>query len=175
MTVKHQSSIIINLSHVCPNEAYDEFIKLYKQIFETCFPLRTCKINNTIFKKELSVTAGILISSKQNPTADNIAAYKEYSNMFNRLKQAIQINYFQNALEESKQNERNTWSILRKATGKSNNKTSFPPPFLINGILISDKFQIAESFNNFVSKIGIQTNQNMPQSNKHLTEYMPKT
>ena len=57
--------------------------------------------------------------------------------------------------------------------GKLNNKTSFPQTFLINGTLITDKCQIAEGFNNQFSKIGIQTNQNVPQSNKHFTEYMP--
>ena len=72
--------------------------------------------------------------------------------------------FFQNALEENKQNIRKTWSILRKAMGKLNNKTTF----LINGTLITDKGQIAEGFNNYFSKIGIQTNQNVPQSNKLL-------
>jgi len=31
--------------------------------------------------------------------------------------------------------------------GKLNNKTSLPQTFLINGTLITDKFQIAEGFN----------------------------
>jgi len=57
---------------------------------------------------------------------------------------------------------------------KLNNKTSFPQNCFINGTLITDKFQIVEGFNNYFSKIGIQTNQNVPQSNKHFTEYMPK-
>ena len=30
-------------------------------------------------------------------TTDNIAAYKEYNNMFDSLKRATKINYFQNA------------------------------------------------------------------------------
>jgi len=59
--------------------------------------------------------------------------------------------------------------------GKLNNKTSFPQTFLINGTLITDKFQIAEGFNKFISsKIGSQTNQNVPQSNEHFTKYMPR-
>jgi len=96
---------------LCPNEGYGEFIKLYKHAFETCFPLRTCKINNKALKREPWVTTGILISSQQKAkpfvrklnkaTADNIAVYKEYNSMLNRLKK---IYYFQNALEENKQN-----------------------------------------------------------------------
>ena len=78
-------------------------------------------------------------------TTDNIAAYKEYNSMFNRLKRATKINYFQNALEENKQNIRKTSSILRKALGKLSNKTSVPQTFLINGTLITEKFQIPES------------------------------
>jgi len=46
--------------------------------------------------------------------------------------------------------------------GKLNNKTSFPQTFLINRTLITDKYQIVEGFNNYFSKIGIQTNQNVP-------------
>jgi len=125
------------LARLCPNEAYGEFIKLYKHAFETCFPLRTCKINNKTLKRGPWVTTGILISSKQKakffvrklkkPTADNIAAHEEYNSMFNRLKRATKINYFQNALDENKQNIRKTWSILRKAMGKLNNRTNFPP------------------------------------------------
>jgi len=88
--------------------------------------------------------------------------------MFNRLKRATTIIYFQNALEENKQNIRKPWSSLRKAMGKLNNKTSFAQTFLINGTLITDKFRNAEGFNNYFSKIGIQTNQNVPQSNKLL-------
>ena len=172
------------LATLCPNEAYSKFIKLYKHAFETCFPVRTCKINNKVFKREPWITTGILTSSKQKaklfakklhkPTADNIAAYKEYNSMFNRLKRAIKIKYFQNALEENKRNIRKTWSILRKAMGKLNNKTSFPQTFLINEASITDKSQIAEGFNNYFSKIGIQTNHSVPQSTKHFTEYMPR-
>jgi len=52
------------LATLCPNEAFGEFIKLHKHAFETCFPFRTCKINNKVFKMEPCVTTGILISPK---------------------------------------------------------------------------------------------------------------
>jgi len=91
------------LATLCTNEAYGEFIKLYKHTFETCLPLRTCKINNKALKREQWVTVGILILSKpkakcfvrklNKPTTDNIAAYKEHNRMFNRLKRATKINY----------------------------------------------------------------------------------
>jgi len=114
----------------------------------------SCKNNNKALKREPSATTGILISSKQRaklfvrklnkPTADNIAAYKEYNIFFNRLKRTTKIN----CRKINKQTIQKTWTILRKAMGKLNNKTSFSQTFLINGTLITDKCEIAEGFYN---------------------------
>ena len=97
---------------LCPNEAYGEFIKLYKHAFVTCFPLCTCKINNKALKRELWATTSILIQSIQKakrfvrklskPTADNIAAYEEYNSMFNRFKRATKSIIFKTPLRKIK-------------------------------------------------------------------------
>ena len=89
------------------------------------------------------------------------------------MKRAFKNAYFRNSLLENQHNIRKTWSILKEAIGKHNNKTSFRQTFVINEIEVSDKNQIAEGFNNYFSKIGIQTNRNVPQSNRHFSEYMP--
>ena len=87
--------------------------------------------------------------------------------------------FLQNALEEIKQI---IWKtsyiyiyiyIARKTMDKFDNKASFPQAFLINETSFTDKFQIVEGFHNYFSKIGSQTNHNVPQSNTHFTEYMP--
>ena len=49
----------------------------------------------------------------------------------------------------------------KKGYRKFNKKTSFPQTCLINGTLITDKFQIAEGFNNY-----FKTNRHSDQS-KH--------
>ena len=59
----------------------------------------------------------------------------------------MKIKYFRNSLKENKHNIKKTWTILRQAIGKLNNKSSFPLTFLINDIGITDKFQVAEGFN----------------------------
>jgi hypothetical protein len=85
----------------------------------------------------------------------------------------MEIKYFSNSLEENKHNIKKTWTILRQAIGKLNNKSSFPLTFLINDIAITDKFQAAEGFNSYFSKIGIHTSHNVPSSNKIFRDYMP--
>jgi len=54
---------------------------------------------------------------------------------------------------------RKTWLIVKNGMSKFNNKRSIPQIFIINGTLKTDKFQIAEGFNNKFYKIDIQTNQ----------------
>ena len=171
------------ISNLCPNASYYKFMELYKKAFEMCFPLRTSKVVNRVIKREPWVTTGFLNSSRQKaklfskqlqkPTLTNITTYKEYNRIFNRMKRALKNAYFRNSLLENQHNIRKTWSILKEAIGKHNNKTSFPQTFVINEIEVSDKNQIAEGFNNYFSKIGIQTNRNVPQSNRHFSEYMP--
>jgi hypothetical protein len=168
---------------MCPNEAYNEFYKLYKTAFEATFPLQVFRINDTYIKREPWFTKGLLISSKRKgklfsrkllkPTERNITEFKQYNNTFNKLKRAMKIKYFSNSLEENKHNIKKTWTILRQAIGKLNNKSSFPLTFLINDIAITDKFQAAEGFNSYFSKIGIHTSHNVPSSNKIFRDYMP--
>jgi len=76
--------------------------------------------------------------------------------MFNRLKRARKINYFQNALEENKQNIQQTWSILRKDMGKLINKTSFYSNIFNKWNFSTHKFQIAEGFNDYFLKLAFR-------------------
>ena len=92
-----------------------------------------------------------------------------------KLKRAMKIKYFRNSLEENKHNIKKTWSILKQAIGKLNNKSSFPHTFLVNDIPITDKLQAAEGFNTYFSKIGEQTSESVRQSNKSFRDYMPRS
>ena len=66
----------------------------------------------------------------------------------------MKISYFHNAFDENKHDMKKTWSTMRQAIGKINNKSSYPPSCMINETLVTDKTQVAEGFNNYFSKIG---------------------
>ena len=80
--------------------------------------------------------------------------------------------YYYTIIEENKHSIKNTWKILNSVLGKENNKSSFPQTFQVNNEKMSDRTKIAEAFNNYFSNIGKITNQNVPQTNKHYTEYL---
>ena len=110
------------------------------------------------------------------PTEANINAFKAYGNMCNKQKRTLKINYFKRALEENKFNSKKCWSLRGRTIGTSNDKSAFPQRFKINNQDISDKKKdISEGFNNFVSKIGIPTSQNISHTNTDYQSYMPNS
>ena len=128
------------------------------------------------------MTAGLLTSSRtksklfktklKKPTVHNITTYKNYINHFNKLKKIMKRNYFKCLLDMNKHNMKKTWQILKKAIGKQSNKSGFPQSFKIDNENVSNKIQIAESFNNYFAKIGVSTSQNVPKSKKNYTDYL---
>jgi len=100
-------------------------------------------------------------------------AYIAYRNTFNQLKRSVKQNYFHTRISRFRNNSRKLWSELKLIIGKANDK-SLESKFLINNILIIDKQTISNEFANFFSSIGRKLAQNIPQSNKPHTDYMPR-
>ena len=161
----------------CPNKAFGEFIRLYENAFEKAFPLRSVRPNQKFIRREPWVTQGLLTSSRKKarllvkklktPTEHNINYYKTFNQVFDKLKRQLKINYYKLIIEENRFNINKTWSIV-----KHNDKSSFPKEFIINNKPTSNKRLIAESFNMYFSKIGQETSQNVPASEKSFAEYL---
>ena len=93
----------------CAENSYNNFIDTFKSTFDKAFPVTKCKPNKKHIKKAPWITDGLLTSSrtKQNllmkklekPTAENIEAYKNFNNMYNKLKRITKINYYMNKLK----------------------------------------------------------------------------
>ena len=158
-------------------------MKLYKASFEKAFPLRLVKINKKYIKRDPWMTLGLLTSSRhkckllsnklKHPTEHNINMFKIYNNLYNKLKRHMKLQYYTSVLSNNKTDTKKMWSILKEAIGKQNNKTSVTTSFFINGINVTDKSQIANSFNDYFSQIGENTSQNVPISKYNFKHYMP--
>lgn len=96
-----------------------------------------------------------------------------YNNAFNKLKRLMKTTYYSTMLEANKHNIKKSWSILKLAIGKRNDKSSFPHEFLLNNLPVSDKSIIANSFNQYFSNIGPETCKNVPASQNKFTDYVP--
>ena len=107
-----------------------------KRLIERAFPLRSIKINKKFIKREPWLTPGRLTSSRNKakllktklckPTELNTNKYTNFNNLFNRLMRIMKINYYHAIINENKFNIKKTWSIVKGATGKLNDKSGFP-------------------------------------------------
>ena len=65
--------------------------------------------------------------------------------------------------------------ITQKSNWEIQRQICIPQTFKINNQDMYDKKDISVGFNNFFSKISIQTSQNVPHTNKDCQSYMPSS
>ena len=63
------------------------------------------------------------------------------------------------------------WTALNEVIDRKNDKSNFPPEFIICGNSISDKPIIAGTFNDYFSKINYKTNQNIPTADVNYSDF----
>ena len=122
------------INYDCPNSAYDKFMSIYKTIFNETFPLLKTRFNKKYMKRDPWVSTVLLASDRHKaklckkdlskPTDENIKLYKNYLNLFNKAKRELKRNYYSNLFEFNKNNMKNTWSVLKQAIGKHNDKSN---------------------------------------------------
>lgn len=163
-------------------DAYNEFIKLYKVAFDSAFPLKQIKPNRKYIKHEPWMTEGLLKSMRtkcklfgkklKQPTLLNISNYKIYLNLYNKLKRIMKVNFYKNEIDIKKHDIKATWQILKKAIGKTGDKPNFPKTFTIDNKPVSDRTKISTLFNNYFANIGKLTSQSVPKSKKHFSDFL---
>lgn len=170
------------LTSTCPKESYSSFHMLYTSAFYNAFPMKIIKPSRRYTKIHAWMTKGLLTSMRKKskmyhkkvkkPTKENTEKYKSYVNLYNKLKRQMKINYYNKEISDNKNNIKKTWTILKQALGKQNNQPKFPKLFTIENRLISDKKEIANSFNDYFSTIGNLTGQKVKQTHKHFSDYL---
>ena len=106
------------------------------------------------------------------PTDGNIAKYKKYVSLYNKLLRLRKSNYYEDIFEEHKNNIKETWKTLKKVIQKSSNKLSVPNEIIIDGEAISDENAIVDSFNKYFVTIGTNTNNTIPRANTTFSDYL---
>jgi len=164
------------------NESYDSFINIINAKFEQAFPFKQTRITKKMLKRQPWITSGILASSKtktklflkklSNPTPNNIAKYKEFNVLFNKVKRKCKSEYYNNKIIEYKTDTKKTWQFLKEVIGMQNSKSTSIHEIKVDDNAISDPKQIADAFNNYFSNIGHKLNEEIKSTNKLPSEYL---
>ena len=91
----------------------------------------------------------------KNKTYANEKKYKYYKNTFEKIKNATKKYYYSNQLKNAEGNAKKTWDTMKEIIGKVKRSThQLPKQLNYKDRLISEKHEIAESFNEFFVSIG---------------------
>lgn len=143
-----------------PNLAYNNFIEIFKLLYDLCFPWKIIKINT--IRKTKWLSKGIKLCSKKkrellwqfrhNRNNSNKTKLTNYSKMYKKiikLTQKAQNNY---NINTSKNKSKTAWQIINR--NKYNVPKSNISRIKIGNNVISHPKIIAEAFNNyFIDKI----------------------
>ncbi len=122
------------------------------------------------------MTKGLLISRRskiklnslsiRKPTAENVAKFKQYRNLYNQTIKAAKKQHFRNRFSELKNNLLKTWQTLYSIVRINKKNSQHCMSLNINGNLINDPTSIAEHFNKFFTEAAVNiVNQINPSSN----------
>ena len=166
-----------------PNDSYCIFIEKFTKISDQAFPLQKIKIKGKSLVSPW-ITKGIRKSSRKkqrlyekflkHKTTKTLETYKNYTNLFEKIKKSSKKHYYQNKLEKCKNNLKTTWKAMKEIIGKSKVfRQNLPNNLKINKKSITDKKIIADKFNEFFINLGPNLAAKIPPSNMNIDSYLP--
>lgn len=130
------------------------------------------------------ITKGIKKSSKRKQrlydnylkkrTFESEKKYKDYKNLFERIKKNSKKNYYHGLFNKYVNNIKKTWQTMKEIIGRSKvyNKNSLPRKIFVNNLEIEDQNEIANNFNDFFVSIGPKLASKIPQASTNFLSYL---
>ena len=161
-----------------PTLAYQILQTKYTTHYSNAQTKKNVKVKKNNCPREPWMTSEIL---KKMRKRDRIVKLNGRRNDYKKLRNEIvndcrkaEKNYYKTKIAESWNDIKGHWDILRKVMGKTNNKNELPKAFKVNDAWITDKQNIADSFNSYYARVGPDTNESVGQSKKTTDYYQDK-
>ena len=159
--------------------AYDLFHQNISRLFDKCFPKICIKPGyktrkpwlSDELKENIKTKNKLYRISRKNPTLKNEILYKEFNKTVVHSLKRAEKEYYAELFEKYKCNLKKSWQLIRRLINK-NKQGSIQSTFKYKGKDITDKFEIAEHFNNFFINVGPSTAAKIPRSNHDPSHYM---
>ena len=169
-----------NLGHT--NSAYTNFEKIFLKNYNKHFPIKVILVKEKYLKCPW-ITKGIKKSSKKkqklyikylkNRNEANLNTYKQYKNLFEKIKKISKKNYYSNRIKNSKGDIKKTWNVIKEIIGNKNCKpNSLPTQIVLNNKEYVDNDVISEKFNSFFVNIGPNLASKIHSQNNSFETYL---
>ncbi|XP_065685233.1 uncharacterized protein LOC136097102 [Hydra vulgaris] len=146
------------------NSVYTNFENIFLKNYNKYFPIKVMLVKEKHLKCPW-ITKGIKKSSKKkqklyikyskNRNEANLNAYKQYKNLFEKIKKISKKNYYSNKIKNSKGDIKKMRDVIKEIIGNKYCKpNSLPTKVVINNEEYVSSDVISEKFNNFFVNIG---------------------
>ena len=166
----------------CPSLSYSKFFDIFMEFFNLNFPFVHNFKNKDFIPKQPFMTTGLLRSRKikenlarvarANPTPHSINTYKNYRNVYNKTVRTQQKVFTRSQLRNANGNSKQIWNILKDSLNLPK-KTNKIDKIIIGDRTLTDNVQIADAFNSYFSEIGPSIANEIPQSTRHFSDFLP--
>lgn len=163
------------------NVTYDNFLNIFTSLYNDCFPIVTKKIKINNYHKPW-ITPGILISIRKKNNLykkwlikrsnESLAKYKGYKNRLTYIIRNAEKLYYENRFLELSNDIKNTWKLIKSVINENNSKHDSIHEMSINGQTTSDKFTIANKFNDYFVNIGKDLSKTIPEISGSFSDYL---
>ena len=156
----------LELQDMTVNEGSEKIVKEIKTVLDFYAPEKMVKCNFNRYKNsEPWLTIGLKKSSRRCHTmyrdvirrpkdSPEYQTYRKYRNLYNSLRRKAKFSYYQELINENRQNSKKLWAILNKLTGKIRNKKDISEEIIVNGIKEHNADVISNGFASHYSQIG---------------------
>ena len=110
----------------------------------------------------------------KNATNSDRQKYRDYRNIYNRLKWSMMISYYKKKIQENTTNTKKLWKVINNIIGKHKHSGSIISYITIDGVRKYDPDVIANEFGKFYSQLGPKLASKINTSVKPMEEYLSK-
>ena len=118
----------------------------------------------------------LYIKFLKNKTKASEIEYKDYKNLFEKLRKKCKKYYYSSLIEKFKNDSKKTWQVMKEITGKTKwNPGNLPKMIKTEKGNIYDQRKIAEEFNTFFTNIGPKLASKITPVPEHFQDYIIKS
>lgn len=146
------------------NVAYYNFITVFQNIYDECFPYIYISNSKRRKKRHPWITTGILQSIKRknklyrkmlkNPNMDNSDKFRTYRNKLTHIIRISKTRYYSDKFNSCSGNSKRTWAIINDVLHNRKSKSSIPDTMKVGNGKTNDPKQITNAFNDFFINVG---------------------
>ncbi len=164
------------------NSAFSLFISKFIELYDTHCPLKEFKFNkkympmnahmNDLLLKCRSFKQYLFRLKQTSKTAENESRYRQYKNRYNKAVRRSKINNYHSQIKSAGRDSKKIWKVIKNVIGLS--KESSLVEFVeVDNQRIYGASNIANSFNQYFSKLGENLTPKIPTTNHSFREFLP--